>query len=146
MWRNILEHGQSSVSKTLSKSLWQDANLVRHANYLLDASDAKCLTEVDTASEITVSISQMPTRISLLTIRFKVVIFSIGKKLRRQEDVHGYRSWWLGSSLWHRDGTQIASDWVRGGDSKTHKRLTGTRQDVIPVIPCQFWSSFPWKQ
>ena len=48
---------------------------------------------------------------------------STGKKLERQEAVYGYLSWWLKISLWQHCRTQIASDWVRGGDSKTRQRL-----------------------
>ena len=53
------------LTKTLSKFLRQDANLVKHTNSLLNASDAKCpestTREVDIVSQITASISLMPT-------------------------------------------------------------------------------------
>ena len=85
------------------------------------------------------------------TIPSKLVIFSnllnsTGKKLERQESVHGHLYWWLGASSW-RDRTQIALDWSRGGDSKTHQRLAATMKSGIQVILCQFWSSsLFWKQ
>ena len=67
MWSNVLESDESSFTKTMSKSLWHDANIARHANSLLNASNAKCPNRqqerlIDTVSEITASISWMPTR------------------------------------------------------------------------------------
>ena len=60
------------------------------------------------------------------TIPSKLVIFSnllnsTGRKLEQQNGVDEYLSWWFGTSLWHYDRTQVASDWTRGGDSKLIK-------------------------
>ena len=42
MWSNVLERSQNSFTKTLTKPLWYDVNLVKHTNSLLNASEAKC--------------------------------------------------------------------------------------------------------
>ena len=145
MWSKVLEHGQSLFTKTLSKSLWYDTNLVRHTNYLLNASHAKCSNRQQ--ERLTLCLKSLHQslkcrlRTSLCqkhwvkTILFKLVMFSnllnsTGKKLERQDGVHGYLSCWLGTRLWHRDRTQIASDWARGGDSKTHQRLRYPSQSM----------------
>ena len=49
------------ITKTLSKFLWHEANLVRHTNSLLNASDAK-YPELATRVINTASISRMPTQ------------------------------------------------------------------------------------
>ena len=120
------------ITKTLSKSLWHDANLVRHTNSFLNASDTKCLEsatrEVYTVPQITASISRIPTRDKSLSktlsksYSFKLVIFSnlvnsTDKRLEQHEGVHGYLSWWLRTSLWQRDRSQrhfIASVVING--------------------------------
>ena len=58
------------------------------------------------------------------------------KETERQEGVHGYLSWWLGTSLWPCDKTKIASDWASRGESKTHQMLAGTTQGGILIILC----------
>ena len=146
------------LTKALSKSLWHDANPVKHTNSLLNTSDAKCpesaTREVDIVSQITASISRMLTQHKYLSktvgknLFFQLVIYSnllnsTRKKLEQQEGVHGYLSWWLGTSLWQCDRTQNC---IRGDDTKTNQRLTVTRQNGLPVILCQFWNNLLWKQ
>ena len=102
MWRNALERGQSSFTKTLSKSLSHDANLVKHTNYLLNDSNAKfpnrqqesltlCLKSLHQSLKyrLGTSLCQKYWAKSILS---KLIIFcnllnSTGKKLERREDI-----------------------------------------------------------
>ena len=145
------------LTKTLSKSLWHDANLVRHATSLLNASDAKCpesaTREVDIVSQITASISRILTQDKYLSN-------TLGKKLF-------FPSWWyIQTCLTHQernlngrrlpmgvfrddleqiyDTTWQNTKYVRGGDTKTNQRLAGTRQSGLPVILCQLRNNLLW--
>ena len=103
--------------------------------------------EVDAVSQITASIFWMPT----WDYSFQAGnIFKLAQLNRKETWTAGECSWVslliLGASSW-RDRTQIALDWSRGGDSKTHQRLAATMKSGIQVILCQFWSSsLFWKQ
>ena len=134
------------IAETLSKSLTQIFWGTQIHCWMLLTQNAQnwklCLKSLE--CRLGTSLCQKHWAKAILS---KLVIYSnlhnsTGKKLERQ----GYLSWWLRTSLWQRDRTQIASDWARGGVSKTHQRLARTTPSGLPVILCQFRSSLLWKQ
>ena len=151
MWSNVLERSQNSFTKTLTKPLWYGVNLVRHTNSLLNGSEAKCANRQQ--ERLTLCLKLLPQSLEcwIGTCLYQETlgkiysfedndIFKLAqlnrKETERQEGVHGYLSWWLGTSLWPCDKTKIASDWASGGESKTHQMLAGTTQGGIPIILC----------
>ena len=125
MWSNVLERGGSSFTKSfcdLSQILWDTQILCwmlltqnaknRHQERLI-----QCLKSLRQSLECRLGASLFQKHLGK-TIICKLVILSnllnsTGKKLERQEGVHGYLSWWLRASLWQRERTQIALDWAR---------------------------------
>ena len=135
MWSKVLERGQSSFIKNSSQVSMTWRKPCEAHKFWLNAFDAKfpnpqqkrltlCMKSLHQSLECRLETSLCQKHWAK-TILSKLVIFSnllnsTGKKLEQQEGIHGYLSWWLKTSLWHRDRTQIASDWARGGESKTH--------------------------
>ena len=106
------------ITKTLSKFLWHDANLVRHINFLLCASDTKCQNQQQERLTLCLDLLRQSPEWRLATslcqkhltkatlsmlAKYLNLLNSIGNKLERQGGIHGYFSWWLRKSLWQCD-------------------------------------------
>ena len=144
------------ITKTLSKCLWHDANLVTHTIlcWMLLTQNAQnrqlerltmCLKSLRQSLECRLGTSLCQKHWSK-TILSKLVIYSnflnsTEKKPERQEGVHEYLSWWLRTSLWQRDRTQNC---VRGDldwDKCSGSCVENTSLTWIFCI-CQKWQIF----
>lgn len=129
---------ESQFTKTRSKSLWNDENLVKHTNTLLNDSDAKCLNQQERLALCLKSFINL-----LNAILRQVFVRNIGQKLflpswqasfLKQE--RSLRGWRLSMGIFPFDLEQVYGIVIE-------RKL---RQTGLPVILCQFWSSLFRKQ